>query len=95
MEGRVNAQYIIEGLSAGFMIVLGGLSLLALDAAADKTKGRSARLGFLGAGTVSMLGDPLFVRTMYLWKGQPHSSFAGAEPQASYQGLFLRHDALA
>ncbi|GAQ80735.1 hypothetical protein KFL_000610130 [Klebsormidium nitens] len=50
MEGRVNSQYIIEGLSAGFMIVLGGVSLLALDAAADKSKGRNTRLGFLGAG---------------------------------------------
>jgi hypothetical protein len=53
MEGRVNQQYIIEGLSAGFMITMGGISLLALDAATDKNKASNTRLGFLGAGTVS------------------------------------------
>lgn len=50
LPGRVNGQYIIEGLSSGFMFVLGGLGLIMVDLAADKTRARSVRLTFVLAG---------------------------------------------
>jgi hypothetical protein len=37
LEGRINGQYIIEGLSAGCMYALGGGGLILLDWAQDKT----------------------------------------------------------
>jgi hypothetical protein len=50
LPGRVNGQYIIEGLSSGFMFVLGGLGLIMLDLASEKARARNVRLSFVGAG---------------------------------------------
>ncbi|GFP99335.1 oligosaccharyltransferase complex subunit ostc [Phtheirospermum japonicum] len=36
LVGQVNGQYIIEGLSSGFMFMLGGIGILLLDLALDK-----------------------------------------------------------
>ena len=43
LEGRINGQYIIEGLSAGFMYTLGGFGLILLDWAQDKTSSHRNR----------------------------------------------------
>merc|ERR1711865_913157 len=37
VEGRINGQYIIEGLSAGFFCALGGAGLIMIDVAQDPT----------------------------------------------------------
>mmetsp|Transcript_31346 Transcript_31346/g.43485 ORF Transcript_31346/g.43485 Transcript_31346/m.43485 type:complete len:154 (+) Transcript_31346:110-571(+) len=37
MPGRVNVQYIIEGLSAGFLFTVGGFGIIMLDWSNDKT----------------------------------------------------------
>ncbi|XP_042049863.1 oligosaccharyltransferase complex subunit ostc-A-like isoform X1 [Salvia splendens] len=43
MPGRVNGQYIIEGLSSGFMFVLGGTGIVLLDLALDKNRAKSVK----------------------------------------------------
>ncbi|MCO5614699.1 hypothetical protein L7F22_068983 [Adiantum nelumboides] len=66
LSGRVNGQYIIEGLSSGFMFLLGGLGFILLDLAVDKNRAKSVRLSFLGAGvsfiSISYAMSMLFVR---------------------------------
>lgn len=66
LPGRVNGQYIIEGLSSGFMFVLGGVGIVMLDMATDKTRARSVRLSFIAAGvsfvSIAYVMSILFVR---------------------------------
>lgn len=50
LTGRVNGQYIIEGLSSGFMFVLGGMGIVMLDLASEKPRARNVRLSFAAAG---------------------------------------------
>lgn len=65
LPGRVNGQYIIEGLSAGFMFVLGGVGLILMDLASEKSRARNVRLSFIGAGVgccfVSYMMSMLFL----------------------------------
>ncbi|KAK6131657.1 hypothetical protein DH2020_034671 [Rehmannia glutinosa] len=44
LPGRVNGQYIIEGLSSGFMFVLGGVGIVLLDLALDKNRAKSVKV---------------------------------------------------
>eukprot|EP00898_Chlorokybus_atmophyticus_P000430 jgi/Chlat1/1388/Chrsp12S01968 len=53
---RINGQYIIEGLSAGFLFTLGGLGYVLLDWANDKTQPRRNRILLLISGAVSIWG---------------------------------------
>nr|XP_027067310.1 oligosaccharyltransferase complex subunit ostc-A-like [Coffea arabica] len=46
LPGRVNGQYIIEGLSSGFMFVLGGIGIVLLDLALDKNRAKSVKVSF-------------------------------------------------
>ncbi|KAG9140874.1 hypothetical protein Leryth_010409 [Lithospermum erythrorhizon] len=66
MSGRVNGQYIIEGLSSGFMFVLGGLGIVMLDMACDKNRDRSLKVSYGVAGVgfvvVSYVMSMLFIR---------------------------------
>ncbi|KAF3773441.1 Oligosaccharyltransferase complex subunit [Nymphaea thermarum] len=66
LPGRVNGQYIIEGLSSGFMFVLGGLGLIMMDLALDKNRARSVRISLASAGissvTISYVMIMLFIR---------------------------------
>ena len=66
LPGRVNGQYIIEGLSSGFMFLLGGLGFILLDLGVDKNRDRSVRMAFIGAAAslifVSYVMSMLFVR---------------------------------
>jgi hypothetical protein len=66
LPGRVNGQYIIEGLSSGFMFVLGGVGIVMLDLATDKTRARSMRLSFVAAGvsfvSIAYIMSILFIR---------------------------------
>ncbi|KAK1391678.1 Oligosaccharyltransferase complex subunit ostc [Heracleum sosnowskyi] len=50
MSGRVNGQYIIEGLSSGFMFVLGGIGIVLMDLALDKNRAKSVKVSFASAG---------------------------------------------
>ncbi|CAI5462274.1 unnamed protein product [Closterium sp. Yama58-4] len=50
MAGRLNQQYIIEGLSSGFMLVMGGLGIVLIDWACDKLQTKNMRLVYLGTG---------------------------------------------
>nr|XP_043629002.1 putative oligosaccharyltransferase complex subunit CG9662 [Erigeron canadensis] len=51
MSGRVNGQYIIEGLSSGFMFVLGGVGIILLDLAVSvPNRPKSVKVSFAGAG---------------------------------------------
>ncbi|KAI8571377.1 hypothetical protein RHMOL_Rhmol01G0115200 [Rhododendron molle] len=55
LPGRVNGQYIIEGLSSGFMFVLGGMGIVLLDLALDKNRARSVKVSFASAGVASIV----------------------------------------
>ncbi|CAN0884271.1 Oligosaccharyltransferase complex subunit ostc-A [Linum grandiflorum] len=59
MSGRVNGQYIIEGLSSGFMFVLGGIGIILLDLALDKNRAKSVKVSYASAGVT-----PLCLRTL-------------------------------
>ncbi|KAG6521161.1 oligosaccharyltransferase complex subunit ostc-like [Zingiber officinale] len=66
LPGRVNGQYIIEGLSSGFMFVLGGIGLILLDLALDRNRPRSVRISFasfgISATIISYIMSMLFIR---------------------------------
>lgn len=53
LEGRINGQYIIEGLTAGFLFCVGGLGFIILDLAA--TKNKDYNLLMVLAGTTLIL----------------------------------------
>ncbi|XP_068637932.1 uncharacterized protein [Aristolochia californica] len=55
LPGRVNGQYIIEGLSSGFMFVLGGMGIVLLDLALDRNRAKSVRVSFASAGISSVV----------------------------------------
>ncbi|XP_023639786.1 oligosaccharyltransferase complex subunit ostc [Capsella rubella] len=55
MSGRVNGQYIIEGLSSGFMFVLGGIGIIMLDLALDKNRAKSVKASYATAGISSIV----------------------------------------
>lgn len=55
MSGRVNGQYIIEGLSSGFMFVLGGIGIIMLDLALDRNRDRSVKVSYASAGVSSIV----------------------------------------
>ncbi|KAG6427359.1 hypothetical protein SASPL_111601 [Salvia splendens] len=66
MPGRVNGQYIIEGLSSGFMFVLGGTGIVLLDLALDKNRAKSVKVSYSTAGiafiVISYVMSMLFIR---------------------------------
>ncbi|KAJ4975049.1 hypothetical protein NE237_008223 [Protea cynaroides] len=55
LPGRVNGQYIIEGLSSGFMFVLGGIGIVLLDLALDRNRAKSVKVSFASAGIASVV----------------------------------------
>ncbi|XP_044471885.1 oligosaccharyltransferase complex subunit ostc-like [Mangifera indica] len=55
LPGRVNGQYIIEGLSSGFMFVLGGMGIVLLDLALDKNRAKSVKVSYATAGISSLV----------------------------------------
>ena len=55
LPGRVNGQYIIEGLSSGFMFVLGGIGIILLDLALDKNRAKSVKASYASAGISSII----------------------------------------
>ncbi|KAF0923253.1 hypothetical protein E2562_005224 [Oryza meyeriana var. granulata] len=55
LPGRVNGQYIIEGLSSGFMFLLGGIGIVLLNLAVDRTSPRSLRISFGGSGVAAIV----------------------------------------
>ncbi|KAJ0031057.1 hypothetical protein Pint_13963 [Pistacia integerrima] len=55
LPGRVNGQYIIEGLSSGFMFVLGGMGIVLLDLALDKNRAKSVKVSYASAGISSLV----------------------------------------
>ncbi|KAJ4756335.1 Oligosaccharyltransferase complex subunit ostc [Rhynchospora pubera] len=74
LPGRVNGQYIIEGLSSGFMFVLGGLGLIFMDLALDRSRAHSVRVSLASFGiaavVISYVMAMLFIRIKipgYLW----------------------------
>lgn len=66
LPGRVNGQYIIEGLSSGFMFVLGGIGIMLLDLALDRNRAKSVKVSFASAGiafvVISYVMSMLFIR---------------------------------
>lgn len=66
LPGRVNGQYIIEGLSSGFMFVLGGIGIVLLDLALDKNREKSVKVSFASAGVmfvvIAYVMSMLFIR---------------------------------
>jgi OST3 / OST6 family, transporter family len=76
LPGRVNGQYIIEGLSSGFMFVLGGLGIISMDLAMDRGRAHSVRVSLASFGiaavVISYAMSMLFIRIKipgYLWWG--------------------------
>ncbi|WOK97269.1 oligosaccharyltransferase complex subunit ostc-like [Canna indica] len=55
LPGRVNGQYIIEGLSSGFMFLLGGVGLILMDLSLDRNRARSVRISFASFGISSVV----------------------------------------
>ncbi|XP_043695458.1 oligosaccharyltransferase complex subunit OSTC-like [Telopea speciosissima] len=55
LPGRVNGQYIIEGLSSGFMFVLGGIGIVLLDLALDRNRAKIVKVSFASAGISSVI----------------------------------------
>ncbi|OIW20474.1 hypothetical protein TanjilG_11877 [Lupinus angustifolius] len=55
MPGRVNGQYIIEGLSSGFMFVLGGIGIVLLDLGLDRNRAKSVKVSYATAGVSSVV----------------------------------------
>lgn len=66
MPYRINGQYIIEGLSGGFLYTLGGLGLIMLDKAHGRNLDKSQRVLLFGAGGfcvfIAYCGCMLFIR---------------------------------
>ncbi|KAH9805622.1 oligosaccharyltransferase complex subunit ostc [Citrus sinensis] len=66
LPGRVNGQYIIEGLSSGFMFVLGGMGFVLLDLALDKNRAKSVKVSYASAGissiVIAYIMSMLFIR---------------------------------
>ncbi|XP_078443872.1 uncharacterized protein LOC144713223 [Wolffia australiana] len=66
LPGRVNGQYIIEGLSSGFMFMLGGVGIITMDLALDRNRPKVVRLSFASFGVVavaiSYIMSTLFIR---------------------------------
>ncbi|KAJ6699753.1 OLIGOSACCHARYLTRANSFERASE COMPLEX SUBUNIT OSTC [Salix purpurea] len=66
MPGRVNGQYIIEGLSSGFMFVVGGVGIILMDLALDKNRAKSVKVSYATAGissvVIAYVMSMLFVR---------------------------------
>ncbi|KAF5185036.1 Oligosaccharyltransferase complex subunit ostc [Thalictrum thalictroides] len=54
LPGRVNGQYIIEGLSSGFMFVLGGMGIVLMDLGLDRHRAKSVKISFATAGIASV-----------------------------------------
>ncbi|KAI4335336.1 hypothetical protein L6164_013990 [Bauhinia variegata] len=55
LTGRVNGQYIIEGLSSGSMFVLGGIGIVLLDLALDGNRPKSVKVSYASAGISSVV----------------------------------------
>ncbi|RXH71472.1 hypothetical protein DVH24_018827 [Malus domestica] len=55
LPGRVNGQYIIEGLSSGFMFVLGGIGIVLMDLALDRNRAKSVKVSYATAGISSVV----------------------------------------
>ncbi|KAF9615162.1 hypothetical protein IFM89_022223 [Coptis chinensis] len=55
LPGRVNGQYIIEGLSSGFMFVLGGIGIILMDLSLDRNRAKSVKVSFAAAGIASLV----------------------------------------
>lgn len=66
MSGRVNGQYIIEGLSSGFMFVLGGLGIILIDLAVSPNRAKSVKMSFACTGiafvVIAYVMSMLFLR---------------------------------
>ncbi|KAF6161748.1 hypothetical protein GIB67_013825 [Kingdonia uniflora] len=66
LPGRVNGQYIIEGLSSGFMFVLGGVGIVLMDLALDRNRPKSTKVAFASAGVtfvvIAYVMSMLFIR---------------------------------
>eukprot|EP00753_Platysulcus_tardus_P021291 PLAT8793.1.p2 GENE.PLAT8793.1~~PLAT8793.1.p2 ORF type:complete len:151 (-),score=60.97 PLAT8793.1:365-817(-) len=58
LPGRINGQYITEGLTAGFMFCLGATGFILLDRSAQKGNGRLMR-------TVMLICGVLFIAIAY------------------------------
>eukprot|EP00164_Ancoracysta_twista_P006956 GFYU01009794.1.p1 GENE.GFYU01009794.1~~GFYU01009794.1.p1 ORF type:complete len:149 (-),score=44.10 GFYU01009794.1:325-771(-) len=54
LQYRINGQYIMEGLSAGFMFALGGFGFIVLDMANDKQTSIRNKYILLIAGILSV-----------------------------------------
>ncbi|KAM7273136.1 hypothetical protein ACFE04_027800 [Oxalis oulophora] len=74
LSGRVNGQYIIEGLSSGFMFLVGGVGIIMMDLALDKNRDKSVKVSYATAGVTSIViayvMTMLFIRIKipgYLW----------------------------
>ncbi|KAG2241672.1 hypothetical protein Bca52824_090245 [Brassica carinata] len=53
--GSTQDPYIIEGLSSGFMFVMGGIGIIMLDLALDKNRAKSVKASYATAGVSSIV----------------------------------------
>ncbi|KAK9697198.1 hypothetical protein RND81_08G020700 [Saponaria officinalis] len=66
LSGRVNGQYIIEGLSSGFMFLLAGLGIVLMDLSLDKNRDKNVRVSYgvtgVSALVIGYVMSMLFIR---------------------------------
>ncbi|KAL6194543.1 hypothetical protein ACLB2K_035625 [Fragaria x ananassa] len=101
LPGRVNGQYIIEGLSSGFMFVLGGVGIVLMDLALDRNRAKSVKVSYATAGISSVVlayvMSMLFIRIKIPvmtrreeTTGREHSHIP--RRSKAVDGAVLRHD---
>ncbi|KAK9724665.1 hypothetical protein RND81_05G090700 [Saponaria officinalis] len=68
LSGRVNGQYIIEGLSYGFMFFLTGLGIILMDLSLDKNRDKNVCVSYgvtdVSALVIGYVMSMLFIRIM-------------------------------
>ena len=55
MQYRINGQYIIEGLTAGFMFVVGALGFILLDKSINSSTSKRNRYSMAFAGVLCVI----------------------------------------
>ncbi|KAG6736832.1 hypothetical protein POTOM_060272 [Populus tomentosa] len=62
LPGRVNGPDIIEGLSSGFMFVVGGVGIILMDLALEKNRAKSVKVSYATAGISSVVIAYVMIR---------------------------------
>ncbi|KAJ4845748.1 hypothetical protein Tsubulata_032861 [Turnera subulata] len=90
MPGRVNGQYIIEGLSSGFMFVLGGVGIVLMDLALDKNRAKSVKVSYATAGISSVVIAYVMISTTSIHTSRKNLMITSNDPNPANNTVY-RH----